>query len=98
MLTATYATVTNFFSIGMQHAGVIDGRDDDVLGLGFSQGIFSNRAGLAEDNETVTELYYNAYVNDNLSLSPSIQYVASPGGTSGNGDAVVLALRAQMSF
>lgn len=92
------STVANFYSIGVQQAGIIDGRDDDVVGLGFSQGIFSNRAGLAEDNETVTELYYNAMVNDKLSLSPSIQYVASPGGTSGNGDAIVLALRAQMSF
>ena len=71
---------------------------DDVVGVGFAQGIFSNRAGFTEDNETAFEVYYNAAITDRLSISPSVQYVASPGGDKTVSDAVVFAVRAQMSF
>lgn len=99
--TSQVYQVTNFWSIGMQYQGLLDGRDDDVLGIGFAQGIFSDEdTSVTRDNETVTEVYYNVAVASWLTLSPSLQYVKNPGGstTDGVSDAVVLALRAQMTF
>lgn len=92
--------ITNFFSFGFQYQGLIDGRDDDVLGVGFAHGIFSDSANTTytEDYENALELYYNAQVADWLSISPSIQYITNPSGNNAASDAVVLGLRAQMIF
>lgn len=95
--------IANFWSFGFQYQGLIDGRDDDVLGAGFAQGIFSNSASATytEDYESVIELYYSAQVTPWLAVSPNVQYVtnpSSPDNAETAGDAVVLGLRAQMSF
>jgi len=92
--------ITNFWSLGLQYQGLIEGRDDDVLGVGFAQGIFSDKASATQtqDYESVLELYYSAQVAPWLSISPSIQYIANPGGDKAASDAVVLGMRAQMRF
>ncbi|MHC4741099.1 MAG: carbohydrate porin [Planctomycetota bacterium] len=92
--------ITNFWSIGFQYQGLFEGRDEDILGIGFAKGILSNQASTTytEDYESALELYYNARINPCLDISPSIQYVANPGGTSGVSDAVVFGLRMQMRF
>lgn len=93
--------ITNFFSLGFQYQGLLDGRDDDVVAIGYAQGVFSDTATSAtypEDYESALELYYNALVTPWFSLSPSIQYVANPGGVKTAKDAVVFALRAQITF
>lgn len=92
--------IANFFSFGFQYQGLIEGRDDDVLGAGFARGIFSDKASTTytDDYESVVELYYNARVTPWLNVSPNIQYVANPGGNETGSDALVLGVRAQMSF
>ena len=92
--------ITNFFSFGFQYQGLIDGRDDDVLGVGFAHGIFSDSADTTytDDKEHALELYYNAQVADWLNISPSVQYVTNTGGDKTAKDAVVFGLRAQMTF
>lgn len=92
--------IGNFWSLGFQYQGLIDGRDEDVLGLGFAQGVFSDQASLSytDDYESVVELYYNARVAGWLNISPSVQYVANPGGVKGVSDAVVLGVRVQITF
>ena len=92
--------ITNFFSTGLQYQGLFEGRDDDVLAIGYAHGVFSDRAGSAytEDYESVTELYYNARVTGWMTLSPSVQYVTNPGGDASVSDAVVLGLRALVTF
>jgi len=92
--------ITNFFSFGFQYQGLIDGRDDDVLGVGFAHGIFSDSADTTytDDYENVIELYYNAQVAGGLNISPSVQYITNPGGDKAVSDAVVLGMRAQMTF
>jgi carbohydrate-selective porin OprB len=92
--------ITNFFSFGFQYQGLIDGRDDDVLGVGFAQGIFSDSADTTytDDYENAVELYYNAQVAGWLNISPSVQYIANPGGNKAASDAVVLGVRVQMTF
>ena len=92
--------LTNLWSLGFQYQGLLEGRDDDVLGIGFAQGFFSNLASTTytDDYENALELYYNTQVTPCLSLSPSIQYIGNPGGDKTVSDAVVLGLRAQITF
>ena len=92
--------IANFWSAGFQYQGLLENRDDDILGLGFAQGIFSNKASstYTDDYENVFELYYSAAVTPWLNISPSIQYIANPGGDKTAGDAVVLGMRIQMRF
>ncbi len=91
--------ITNFWSAGFQYQGLFEGRDNDVLGVGFARGFFSDRAAVTypEDSESALEAYYSAQVTPWLSISPSAQYIANPGGGTA-GDAVVLGVRAQMLF
>lgn len=92
--------ITNFWSLGFQYQGLIEGRHEDVLGAGFAQGIFSNSASATytEDYESVMELYYSARVTPWASISPSVQYVTNPGGDKTAADAIVLGVRAQIMF
>jgi porin len=92
--------ITHFYSFGIQYQGLFDGRDDDVLGLGYANGIFSDRADstYTEDYESATELYYSTQVTKWMTLSPSVQYVTNPGGDSSVSDAVILGLRALVTF
>jgi carbohydrate-selective porin OprB len=78
--------------------------NDDILGVGFAQGIFSDYAGANEGNgytendESLLEVYYSAQVTPWFHISPNIQYIAGPGGDKTNKDAVVVGLRTQMVF
>lgn len=96
--------IAQFISGGVQYQGILEGRDDDVLAFGMAHGALSNKdgandgAGYTEDNETVYEVYYNAAVSDNLSITPSLQYVKNTGGDNTISDAVVLGVRAYFVF
>jgi porin len=92
--------ITHFWSVGFQYQGLLDGWDEDVLGAGFAQGIFSNAASTTytDDYESALELYYSAQVTPYMNISPSIQYVTNPGGDGTARDAVVLGFRAQIIF
>ncbi len=92
--------LTQFFSVGLSYQGLFEGRDEDVLAVGFARGYFSDGAKITylEDAETVWEIFYNAKVTEWMNISPSLQYVADPGANSSAKDAVVFGLRAQMTF
>ena len=96
--------IGKFWSLGFQYQGLIDGRDDDVLGVGYANGTFSDRAGAndgdgyEESHEGVLEVYYNAQITPWFNLSPGIQFISDPGGLNANKDAVVFGLRAQITF
>lgn len=92
--------ITNFWSVGFQYQGLMDSRDDDILGAGYARGTFSNCASATypEDYESAMELYYNTQLTPWLNISPSVQYITNPGGSNMISDAVVVGLRAQMLF
>ena len=90
--------ISDFWSFGLQYQGLLEGRDDDVLGVGYAKGIFSTEAGYSEEYESVVELYYSAQVAPWVALSPSLQFVDNPGGDSTVEDSIVFGLRAQSSF
>jgi porin len=92
--------VTNFWSIGLQYLGLLEGRDDDVLGVGYAQGFVSDQASMSfsADYEAVVEAYYNARITPWLNISPCIQYVVNPGAASDASNAVICGLRVQTTF
>jgi porin len=85
-----------FWSVGLQYRGLIELRDQDVLGVGFASGTFAGSDSLAglEGSERVVEFYYSVAISPWLSLSPDIQYVADPGGQTDAADALIVGLRA----
>ncbi len=87
--------ITNFWSVGLQYQGLLDGRDDDVLGMGFAHGTFSDKASATytDDYEHAFEVYYSAQITPWLIVSPDFQYVTNPGGNDSAGDAVVIGVR-----
>ena len=87
-----------FWSVGGQYQGLLPGRDDDVLGLGFARGKLVREAGYDESGESILEVYYNARLAGWLSVTPSVQYVWNPGGADGVANACVLGIRVQMAF
>ena len=92
--------IANFWSVGFQYQGLVEGRDNDVLGVGFAQGIFSNKASstYTDDHENAFEFYYSTQFTPWASISPSIQYITNPGGDRALSDALVMGVRAQMIF
>jgi len=92
--------ITAFWSFGFSYQGLLDGRDDDVLGVGFAHGTFSDSADATytDDYEAVVEMFYNASITPQLNISPCIQYVMNPGGDETVRDAVILGVRAQFVF
>ncbi len=94
--------IGNFWSLGMQYEGLIDGRDEDVFGLAYAQGVFTDYStsdfNYSDNHENVLECYYSAAVYPWLTLSPNIQYVGNPGGNKQISDAVIIGIRAQMTF
>lgn len=90
----------HFVSVGMQYEGLFEGRDEDVLGIGYARGTFSDRANniYTDDFESVVEAYYNIRMTPWMHWSPSVQYVSNPGGDEATDDAVVLGMRAQITF
>ena len=92
--------LADFYSFGFQYQGLFEGRDDDILGLGYAHGRFSDRADVTytEDYESVAELYYSVPVTPWIVLTPSVQYVANPGANEDVRDAVVCGVRAMIAF
>lgn len=92
--------ITGFWSAGLQYRGLLAGRNDDVLGVGFAQGFFSDQASdtYTEDCESAVEIYYNAPLAKGFNITPSLQYVANPGGTEEISNAVVIGVRLQIQF
>ena len=76
--------LNHFWSLGLSYKGAIYGRNDDIMGFGFAQGVFSDSAGanegqgFADDHENVCELFYNFQLSEKLSITPDIQYIKTP--------------------
>ncbi len=94
------------WSAGLQLAGNLWHRNDDVFGIAFGQ-IFPSddykKAGtdLKAQTEDHLELYYNMKINDHLSVSPGIQVIWDPfGGDATNGDKTIFVagIRAQIDL
>jgi porin len=92
--------LTNFWSAGFQYQGLFENRDEDVLGMAFGQGFFSDSANSSytADYESAVECYYSAQIAPWFYISPNIQYIKNPGGSASVGDAVVVGARILLIF
>ncbi len=95
-----------YVGFGTSVAGFSTRRPDDELGLAVAIGLAGdefedNRRldGLGTDSsETTIELTYRAPITDWLTLQPDIQYIVNPGNDPALDDAVVVALRFELSW
>jgi len=92
--------LSSFWSAGLQYQGLLPRRDEDVLAVGFARGFFSNEAAMTfpGGSESVLESYYSVQIAPWVTVSPSVQYIANPGGSSTVADAIVVGVRAQIAF
>ncbi len=92
--------ITKFWSIGCQYQGLLESRDNDVLGFGYAHAVLSDhsKSTYTKNYEAVYEIYYSMELTAWASLTPSIQYIDNPGALNGIDDAVVTAVRLQMNF
>lgn len=100
------AEVDCAWSLGMQLAGNIWNRENDVFGIAFGQNMISDdygKTGEPDSDESHFEMYYNFYVNDALSISPDFQIITNPNGVGSadqgrDDDVYIIGIRAQMGF
>ena len=93
------------WSIGLEVAGSLWNRDDDVLAAAFGQVLPSDKYkqanSLKAKSEEHLEVYYRFKVNSHLTLSPDLQVIWDPyGGDAVNGDKPIIVggLRTQVDF
>jgi porin len=66
---------------GLTWAGPIPGRDEDLLGLGFTCVHFSGKAlDFTASYENSVELFYKAKITAWCDIKPELQYITNPGG------------------
>ena len=91
-----------FYSGGAQYQGLIPGRDQDVLGLGFTyhrtSGSYREYVSDAINIETVWEAYYAFHVTKWLVVSPDFQYIDNPARRGDVGHTLVGGLRVRINF
>ncbi len=107
------ATVTQTLSLGLLYAGPFAARPKETLGFaaGWTQvnprvadgQRLRNSAGMTppvpvQDAEYPFELFYSIAATPWLTLSPALQYIYRPGGTSANPNALVIGLNFGLTF
>ncbi len=86
-------------AVGLSAVGAFPGREHDIAGAYVSYVDLSdaNGAGLG-DHETVLELFYKFQITPFISVQPDLQIVVNPSGRDDIDDAVIGALRLELTF
>ncbi len=91
-----------FWSVGVLGQGLLPGRATDLIGLGTYSALGSARyrdtVAPGFERETGVELFYDLDVTGWLRIAPDLQYIFQPGAKTSSDDAIVLGLRARVSF
>ena len=82
---------------GIEWRGPINGRSEDVAGIGLFYARFADVLDTAHATETALEIYYAAQLTERLLLKPDMQIVWHPGGTDRD-TAFIVGLRAELVF
>lgn len=82
---------------GVNLKGLIPGRDQDTIGLGFAALTPGDRYA-QNDPEYHLEVYYRIAVTENLAFTPDLQYVWNPGGDSNNDGVFAGMVRGEFNF
>ena len=86
-----------FVGGGLSYQGAIPRRDDDIAAIGVIYGSFS-RYIPRTTAETVIEANYQINLTNWLSITPDLQYVIRPSGSSVIKNALVLGAQVQIVF
>jgi porin len=89
--------VPYFVGAGLSYQGAIPRRDDDIAAAGVIYGSFS-RYIPRTTAETVIEANYQVTLTNWLSITPDIQYVIRPSGSSAIKNALVLGAQVAIVF
>lgn len=97
-----------YFDTGVTFTGMIPGRPDDGLAIGFAYTGISDQAHgfdvdlgepVARNYEALIEVCYTYQVKEGWTVQPDFQYIFQPGGNvAGVDDAAVLGARTSLSF
>ncbi len=95
-----------YFDTGLAYRGLIPGRDDDTLGIGFAFAQIGGVAGgqlLAEGSrgigaEMAIEATYQAQITPWMTIQPDLQFIINPGGTRDFANALVVGGRLAVTF
>ena len=82
---------------GVNLKGLVPGRGEDNLGLGFAALTPGDRYS-ENDPEYHLELYYRIAVTENLAFTPDLQHVWNPGGDSDNDGIFAGMVRGEFNF
>ena len=91
-----------YFGGGVRYEGLFEGRDEDILSLGYAHAETSSRYRSLNEgtpsSERVFELCYRARVAPDITLSPDVQYVINPLMNPGVPDALIFYLRTEVAL
>ena len=89
---------------GLNYAGLLRARANDIAGVGFAYTHLSPReqevaaSSVSTHHEAILEASYLAVISSWCSLQPDVQYILNPGGVTRQREALVLGLRLNLSF
>jgi len=96
-----------YFDVGLTFTGMIPGRPDDALAIGYAHTGISNEVrafnvdtGLpaGSGHEGLIEVAYTMEVMEGWTLQPDFQYIFNPGGGTEGDDATVVGARSTFAF
>src|SRR5262249_15599343 len=94
---ASVNTMPYFLGAGLSYQGLIPGRSNDIASAGFICGTFS-RSLPRTSAETVIEANYQITVKRWFAITPDMQYIIRPSGSSAIGNAFVLGTQLAVHF
>jgi carbohydrate-selective porin OprB len=86
-----------FLGAGVSYQGLMPGRSNDIVSAGFIYGTFSHYIPRTTA-ETVLEANYQITVKRWFSITPDMQYIIRPSGSSAIGNAFVLGTQLVVHF
>lgn len=71
-----------FFGFGLSYRGLLPCRDEDLVGLGYGNGMFGDESTAVNGAtyEAVVETFYRWQTRYNLIVQPNLQFIANTGG------------------
>lgn len=74
--------VENYFGVGLLYRGPIEGRDEDLCGVGLAHARFADELRMTDGMtyESAIETFYRAQVRPWAAVQPDLQFIANPGG------------------
>jgi porin len=94
--------ISDFWSTGLQYRGLLQGRNEDLMGLALysvsGSGDYRTFLDPGFERETGCEVYYSFQLTPWLTFSPDFQFIDNPGARESVRDAMVFGFRTRVTF